>query len=55
MKLKYLLGNGYEAARGSCVQWSPSLIVAAIDVGSLFNEELHHVQVIVDARLSIKQ
>ena len=29
----------------------PSLVVAAVDVGAVLHQELHHVQVVVDARL----
>ena len=30
---------------------SPSLVVAAVHVGAVLDQELHHVQVVVDARL----
>jgi hypothetical protein len=33
------------------VQWSPPLVVAAVDVGAVLHQELHHLEVVVDAGL----
>ena len=33
----------------------PSLVVAAVDVGAVLHQELHHVQVVVDARLKERE
>ena len=47
----YSLCNTEKAAGGGCVERSPSLVVAAVHVGAVLDQELHHVQVVVDARL----
>ena len=36
------------------MQRGPSLVVAAVHVGAVLDQELHHVQVVVDARLENK-
>ena len=46
-----LLCNTEKPAGGGGVQRGPSLVVAAVHVGAVLHQELHHVQVVVDARL----
>lgn len=44
-----------EVATGSCrVQGRPALIVLLVDAGSVLYQELHHVQVLVNAGLQRK-
>ena len=46
-----LLCDADEAAGGRGVKRSPALVVASVDIGPVFNEELDHLEVVVDARL----
>ena len=43
----HLLGDLVEATGGGSVEGGPPLTVRCIDVGAVFREKLHHVQVVV--------
>jgi hypothetical protein len=44
-------GNAEEAAGGGGVERGPALVVPPVDVSAVLHQELHHLQVVVDASL----
>ena len=44
-------GNGEEAAGGGGMKRGPPLVISSVDVGAVGHQELHHVQVVINASL----
>ena len=44
-------GNGEEAAGGGGMKRGPPLVISSVDVGAVGHQELHHVQVVINAGL----
>ena len=44
-------GDGEKSTRGSGMKRSPAFVVSSIDVSSVGHQKLHHVEIVVNARL----
>lgn len=51
MSFKTLPGNGEETTGGSCMERCPTFMIPTINICSMFNQKLHHIEVIINAGL----
>lgn len=47
-------GNAGEATGGCSMKRGPALVIAAINICSIVDQKLHHIEIVVDACLKIK-
>ena len=51
MKLEKRPGNTEKATGSRGMQGCPALVVAPVHIGPVLHQELHHLQVVINARL----